>query len=61
MYVGVEYEVKFLNKLHKDEKHQTRVSLSLELISDAYLMRAKLESGVSHLYAACLKINSKSS
>ena len=27
----------FLNKLHKDEKHQTRVSLSLELISDAYL------------------------
>ena len=26
-----------LNKLHKDEKHQTRVSLSLELISDAYL------------------------
>ena len=29
--------VYFLNKLHKDEKHQTRVSLSLELISDAYL------------------------
>ena len=27
----------FLNKLHKDEKHQTGVSLSLELISDAYL------------------------
>ena len=27
----------FLNKLHKDEKHQTRVSLLLELVSDAYL------------------------
>ena len=26
----------FLNKLHKDEKHQTRVSLLLELVSDAY-------------------------
>ena len=37
-----------LNKLLKDEKHQTRVSLLLELVSDAYLT-AKLESGVSHL------------
>ena len=27
----------FLNKLLKDEKHQTRVLLSLELVSDAYL------------------------
>ena len=26
-----------LNKLIKDEKHQTRVSLLLELVSDAYL------------------------
>ena len=26
-----------LNKLLKDEKHQTRVLLLLELISDAYL------------------------
>ena len=26
-----------LNKLLKDEKHQTRVSLLLELVSDAYL------------------------
>ena len=31
------FRINFLNKLHKDEKHQTRVSLSLELISDAYL------------------------
>ena len=31
------YTISFSNKLHKDEKHQTRVSLSLELISDAYL------------------------
>ena len=28
------FGINFLNKLHKDEKHQTRVSLSLELISD---------------------------
>ena len=27
----------FLNKLLKDEKHQTRVSLLLGLVSDAYL------------------------
>ena len=27
----------FLNKLHKDEKYQTRVSVLLELVSDAYL------------------------
>ena len=26
-----------LNKLLKDEKHQTRVPLLLELVSDAYL------------------------
>ena len=31
------FRINFLNKLHKDEKHQTRVSLSLELVSDAYL------------------------
>ena len=31
------FRINFLNKLHKDEKHQTRVSLLLELVSDAYL------------------------
>ena len=33
----IEQMLLFLNKLHNDEKHQTRVSLSSELISDAYL------------------------
>ena len=41
-------------------KHQTRVSLLLELVSDAIslgnLTRAKLESGASHLQGACFKL-----
>ena len=37
-----------LNKLLKDEKHQTRVSLLLELVSDANLT-TKIEPGTSSL------------
>ena len=48
LYLNYEDLELILNKLLKDEKHQTRVSLLLELVSDVYLTVNRTRPVVFH-------------